>query len=277
VVFDPSPIGFNDNAPMWLTDISFASDVRAETDVRPQRHGGILDPGKRGSGLLDCTAKIVATEDTLEANRTSLVKVLNSILGEDGTGTMRWTNQGSSNPLALTGLYLVDGPVFTIDNTTWDIHFVLQSEKPFAEDAEATIVDSVALTASGGGFTIPLTIPVTFTSSGGGTLTVSNAGDFKAYPVVRVYGPITNPVVTNNTAGKSLVFTGSIASGDYWEIDLFANTVLINGVSDAPVTTIDVAQSTWFGCALGDTSLQLTGTGFDTNTKLRALFKSAWG
>lgn len=260
---------------VFARDIEWNADLKTEITDRPQMHGGYYDGAFKGGGVWQAVVWIKAMRvaaATFEANRSALVKAVNSII--DGDGTLGWTNQGSATPLALTVRALQDlrfsrGPV------GWLANMQLYSEKPFAEDATSTDTDSVALTSGGGGFTIPLTLPVTFTGSSGGTLTVTNNGDFYAYPKMRVYGPITNPVVINSTSGERLAFTGSIAAGDYWEIDLFQKTVKLNGITS--IRALDVSESTWFRLGFGNTDMQLAGSGYSGVTKLRVFMKSAWG
>jgi hypothetical protein len=53
------------------------------------------------------------------------------------------------------------------------------------------------------------------------TRTVTYNGDIKAYPTIRLTGPITDPVITHEQTGYKLDFTGTtISAGDYYEIDL---------------------------------------------------------
>lgn len=57
-----------------------------------------------------------------------------------------------------------------------------------------------------------------------------NAGDADAYPLIRIYGPVTEPVLDNNTQGKSLTFASlTLSSTEYLEIDTRAKTILLNG------------------------------------------------
>lgn len=52
------------------------------------------------------------------------------------------------------------------------------------------------------------------------TTFVNYAGDWPEYPIVRINGPISDPIVTNTSTGETLDFTGhSIGSADYYEID----------------------------------------------------------
>lgn len=77
------------------------------------------------------------------------------------------------------------------------------------------------LGAGSAGFTVPVAVP---TGVGASTLdvtqTITYAGDFLEYPVVLITGPLTDPVVTNETTGEALDFTGiTISAGDTYTID----------------------------------------------------------
>ncbi len=89
--------------------------------------------------------------------------------------------------------------------------------------------ESVIFRGSGGtGFTVPMPVP---TSVGGseltGTIVPIYAGDADSYPIVRIAGPVTNPVVLNiatplgqTTENLYLDFTGTtLLAGEYLEID----------------------------------------------------------
>ena len=78
--------------------------------------------------------------------------------------------------------------------------------------------------ALGGGedtLEVPMEVPMLV----GSTSLVSNQsitynGDFRAFPVIGIYGPITSPKITNNTTGDTLDFAGTtIAAGDWYTID----------------------------------------------------------
>lgn len=77
-------------------------------------------------------------------------------------------------------------------------------------------------TSLGAGLTVPMPVPFSVSSSAMALATViAYAGDWLTYPVIRLIGPLTNPIVTNVTTGEVLDFTGSaIETGDYWDIDL---------------------------------------------------------
>jgi hypothetical protein len=61
-------------------------------------------------------------------------------------------------------------------------------------------------------------------SAGSGTVT--NNGNSAVYPTVRVYGNVTNPVITNTTLGKTVSLTGiTIAAGNYIDFNMLNETI----------------------------------------------------
>lgn len=264
-VFDPA-------TRVFFEDVNFKATTRTDVSVAPQRHGSYRDPGYKEGGLLTGEVRVYGDGALLHQNRVMLERALNSCLA--GGGVMSWLPQGSNTRQRLADLYLDDYD-FKIDGSSYIVSVQMGCPKAFSEDETATVVDSAALTETGGGFVIPLTIPVTISASSGGDLTVTNEGSFYAYPVLRAYGPIIDPSIINQTTDERLNFTGSIASGDYWEIDLHAQTVKLNGTTS--VTALDVSTSTWFNCGFGATALQLSGSGFTSQTFLRAYMRSAFG
>ena len=266
-----------DGAVTRLKDIAFNAQVRARISDRTQKHGARIRKPFKSGGTLNVTLQTRPENGSaaaVEASRSSLVRCVNSLML--GDGTLEWTNRGAVDPIVLSGLSLPSDLASSIQNAGWMWNLQLASSKPFAEDATATVVDSAPLSAGGGGFTIPLSIPFTITASAGGDLEVNHVGDFpEAYPVLQAFGPLTNPILINQLTGERLVFDGSIAAGDYWEIDLWERTVTLNG--STPIRALRASQSTWWSVQLGVNPLQLAGSGYTSATKLRANMKSSWG
>jgi hypothetical protein len=109
---------------------------------------------------------------------------------------------------------------------------------------------SFSLGAGGDSMEVPTVIPMTV---GGSTINattqVVNNGTFYTYPTIRINGPIENFVITNNTSGKKLDFTGvSIGDGDYYEINLsYGYKTIVNaaGTNKIADLTGDSDLSTW--------------------------------
>jgi len=83
-----------------------------------------------------------------------------------------------------------------------------------------TLIFGIGSGASG--FAVPVAIPIAVGASSGiaQTKTLLYGGTEREYPVVRITGPITNPVVTNVATTDKLDFTGTtITAGHYYEVD----------------------------------------------------------
>lgn len=87
--------------------------------------------------------------------------------------------------------------------------------------------------AGGTGLTFPLSFPLSFGVAGGvtpGVVPVANAGTSSYFPRLRIDGPVTNPVVTLAETGDRVKFTGTVAAGQWLDVDCARRRVLLNGV-----------------------------------------------
>lgn len=85
----------------------------------------------------------------------------------------------------------------------------------------AGVALSFSAGAGGTGMPVPLIVPMTVGSS---SVNVSvphtYVGTWRAYPLIRITGPVTNPIIQNTTTGKKLSLSGStISAGNWIEID----------------------------------------------------------
>lgn len=112
------------------------------------------------------------------------------------------------------------------------------------------------------GRTYPRVYPLTY---GGGSQTqvasVTNNGSTTTYPIITIYGPVTNPIVGSTTANASLNFNYTMAQSDIISIDLQYRTILLNG---NPARNLLLGSSQWFGAAPGLNSFYFTGSGTTT-------------
>jgi len=89
------------------------------------------------------------------------------------------------------------------------------------------------------------------------TTTISNIGWATTYPIIRINGPITNPVVGNSTSGDTLYFSGTYSALDLLEIDLYNQLITLNG---DPARNL-LISGTWFDAPPGNSNFFFTGTG----------------
>lgn len=117
--------------------------------------------------------------------------------------------------------------------------------------------------------------------AGGATIgqtAVINVGTADAYPILRVYGLCTNPVITNVTQGKSLAFTGlTINAGEFLEINTRARTVYYLGNSaDSRYDKMNFASSAWWTLSPGINLINFTPATFSTPSQTIIEYRDAW-
>jgi len=88
---------------------------------------------------------------------------------------------------------------------------------------------------TGGGFIFPVTFPVDLLPATRRNEFLQVGGDAPTYPVIRFYGPVTNPGIVTDDWTLSLTGNGglTIPDGQYVEVDLrpWARTALLNGTT----------------------------------------------
>jgi len=98
---------------------------------------------------------------------------------------------------------------------------------------------------------------------GGSTLittTITNNGWTDTYPIITLNGPITNPILGNNTQSASLDFIGTYSSGDLLVVDLYNKLITLNG---QPARNLLISGE-WFSAQPGNNSFYLTGNAGST-------------
>lgn len=123
-------------------------------------------------------------------------------------------------------------------------------------------------TPSGGtdGAVWPWEWPVSYGSTSSQVMSVWNAGDFATPATVRFSGPSVNPRVTNPATGEYTGISGTIANGDWVEIDPDTATILDS--SGASRMTDLSPGSTWLYMPRGSTTLVYTAGGGTTGEVL---------
>lgn len=129
----------------------------------------------------------------------------------------------------------------------------------------------VGLPSAATGLTFNATAPFVFGSAGtGGSVLVTNSGNFPAPWVAVITGPVTNPSVTAN--GLGLTFNGTVNAGETLVVDSLARSVLLNGTASR--NNWVAAASVWWALPPGNTTVQFNATS-GTGT-LTFSYRSAW-
>lgn len=128
------------------------------------------------------------------------------------------------------------------------------------------------------GFASPLASPLgSAPNSGPNVITVTNRGDAPAWPVLTVYGPITNPVLTNATTGKAIRLTATLAAGEYITVDTNPRRRSIYRGTVNAYSAYNFAASAWWALLGGDNVVTLTASASSPGAYLVVQWRDAWG
>jgi hypothetical protein len=111
-----------------------------------------------------------------------------------------------------------------------DIQFMCQAEDPRVYSSTLNSVNVAQGTTVTTGFGFPLGFPFGFGAVVSPSSTTITVGGNRPTPVtITITGPVSNPVIYNDTVGKYLAFTLEVASGQTLVIDTYYRTAKLNG------------------------------------------------
>ena len=114
-------------------------------------------------------------------------------------------------------------------------------------------------------------------SQGPGRVEIVNEGSATAYPVFRIYGPLTDPLIENETSGRQLSFDIEVSQGDYLEVDTAARTIRLNGLeANNRYDTLDFPTSQWFGLRPGVNLIRFAPESSSAPAVCEVRWRGAW-
>lgn len=155
----------------------------------------------------------------------------------------------------------------------------LVADDPTWYDPDGVTV-SFGISAGGSSFNVPLAVSINVGSSVlDQSVAVTYGGSWDAYPIVTIYGPIANPVITNTTTGDTLDFTGhTIGAGDFYTVDtrygskrVYRNGNLADNRISELTTASNLATFRVYRKRVvpgGVNTFRVTGTGANTTTQV---------
>src|SRR5690242_5428056 len=135
---------------------------------------------------------------------------------------------------------------------------------------------------SGGGFTAPITAPITVTSASGAAVRpgwVQNSGDTDTYPVVRVTGPCSNITIIHADSGRILQLpTLTLGVGQWVDLDTRPGRVSVirDDGSSAEAYLTAASRLDQFTLPPGQSELRWTATDPTNTSRLRLTWRDAY-
>lgn len=113
-----------------------------------------------------------------------------------------------------------------------------------------------------------------FDANIGASQVLTIGGNWPAFPIIRVNGPITNPSITNSTTGQVIAITATIGAGAYFDIDLsYGKKTVYDNLGVNRIATVSATSdlATW-ALNPGANTISVTGTGTTAASDLTFTF-----
>lgn len=261
---DPDWVGWL-NAESNIQGLLDPASITGSGSNLVERDGRVLGPsfmnGRSGTitGFFDANLT-----PTVIAGRESKLKRASRALRADGT--LRWTPPNDSTPRQLR-FRRQDGPRVT-GRRPKTFQLTLECGDPFALGSTLQTLTITAGAAAGEvGISDPFRDPISSPLNPTAQQTVQNAGDAPVWPYFRITGPITNPVLLNNTSGESVVIAYTLNAGEWLDIYPERGAVLAQGTADR-YGSVDFVQTSWWQLQPGSTDVRLLASTFSSPAAL---------
>lgn len=221
------------------------------------------------SGVLEAGSR-----ETYMPERQRLTGYVNRLMRADGV--LRWTPYGMA-PVQMI-VRRGEEPKISARATVGGMLISLRAPDPnvYSQALETVTVEAPS---TSGGVRAPLRAPLVEAQSSPASV-ITNDGDADTFPIVRIFGPITGPRITNTTTGKTVSLPGlTIAQGDHVEINMAAPpTVRLNGAAEATrYDKVDPGASNFWPLEPGANAVELYGTNYTPGITIATVeFRHAW-
>lgn len=212
-------------------------DIFTDSNRLINRDGGVIYNQKFDARIINISLYIVDS-NVDSFFQTTLNDLLNAYTKTDDNKELIITTWETTPTTKVLNAKVTQmpKPVLSAGKTTSTNQFIMQlyCENPFYRDQSG--VSLLLSPGSSGGGVVPGTMDYTLGQTEGGSGVITNTGYRATYPdLVRINGPIENPVLTNTKNSKFIRITDNLLASEYIEIyrDSFGLNVIKNGVSNA--------------------------------------------
>ena len=248
-----------------------------EVDYSSTKKGGSsgrkLSPGKFSSYKFSLEWQVVGDSfSDLATQREVFLALLGKVIST-GSQVLRIDRaNGVDLQIEVKGIDVVTD-VDTANPLNARVLTEMEAEYPFLLGVNEEVDN--AFIFEGGGMEIPMSIPMDMSGGGGGgEITVSNDGNYEAYPRFLFAGPLITPTLTNVTTGKVLNVNTSLATfDDKLEVDIFLRTArfLPSGVNARRYISGD-----FWTLAIGSNTIKLGAASFNTTGRCSVFFRDTY-
>ncbi|MFD2704088.1 phage distal tail protein [Salibacterium lacus] len=264
---------FGTFTPFRLMETEGFGNTRLSEQVQrsPYQVGESLLGVRADSRVLTMRVKVIGNNTKeLDEWKNELSRTLamdpTTALNDVQTGLLRYYRQN----LATVELPVIprDSPQYSDEThriSEADIEFY--SPHPYWRETQDTFIEMM----ESGGFEFPMNMPLEM-STFNLQQEIENQGDIPVHPFFRIYGSVTQPRLMNLTTDEMIEISGSVAEGEYVEIQTgFGRKrieIVQNGTRENAMNRLNINNSTFFQLQRGINTIRFEA---DQNTSGRAL------
>lgn len=198
-------------------------------------------------------------------------------LSDEGYVPYQWTEFNTTKQIFMKVLY-VQLPESTRKGLVQPFRLICKIKDPviYGTTLKLASTESVDPSTSSGSAVYDFSYPIVYgASTYSVTSAATNIGDLPTYPVsITVYGPVNQPVITNDTTGESIRVAENLGSS--------SNVLRIAYDKDTLVATIDginvlgSTSGTFFKLEPGANEITLTGSSIGSGAYVEVSYRDAW-
>lgn len=245
---------------------------RSKRRERTQSHGLVDETKLYGGRVLNLEGVIIGDD---QADAWARFDALTGAMALGAEHVFRFLRAGGTADMEVLKVTVESEVETRIDlgrAIEWGVSLVASDPRIYSAAIRSAQYDPTE-SLSGGGVSFPLVFPLEFSTSQLTHLVALNAGQFVTPPTFVIVGPVVDPIIDNDTIGKSLVFQVNLGGNDQIEVDVDNKRVTLNGASRPDLLV--ASQSQWFELAKGTNLVRLRGTGMTSATQLAATWRDA--
>jgi len=252
------------------------AEIREARENRAAQHGQTDYNTLLGSRLITLKGEIIAS--SISQRNQARQTLLDTFVKDGSYSWLKWQPTGDSIAKQIYCKVFsrgVDDNLSGSDSLARDFLINLLAVDPLIYSQTEQIIN-INIASSAGGFASPLLSPLDSSLiQTGGRATCNNEGNFECLPTVKMYGPLTNPRIKNNTDdSKEIKVNIEVDPGNYLEIDFKNKTIMLNGVTS--MYAYKDNTSLWFAIKPGNNDIEFRDGGGDPTGYCQVIFRSSW-
>lgn len=233
--------------------------VREVVDDYPDNHGVVDRTAFFGQRVISCSGYIV---DRPGKPRSETLNTIRSYCMPFARPTLKFQIDSSAGTYYAT-LRVDNQSIPVINSVNFKFNMTWKTDPFFRGDDQSGTTGHVGSgITSQSLWTVPF-FPMDFALGSGSSLNAANTGMLETWPIIKIYGPLTNPTVTNLTNNRQIKIDGLTlnAGTEYILINTKTRTVSYGSSGTSLLSYVDYAVSSWFPLSIGANTLTLDGSG----------------